>query len=165
MSVRIAPSQRLSSGCAKLVAVPLSRFAAHSFVVACVLVAPVAQAECAKATVMGPCRPSATRSHSPTRPQARVRSPGLLFGGVAVAVVGVVGFGLAAMAGPPCTADDYHCDPAPPYFYGGIVTGVLGLTVGCVMIYYGAQSQTPQPMTRLPWTPPAARGMSLRFRF
>jgi hypothetical protein len=86
-------------------------------------------------------------------------------GGVAVAVVGVLGFGLAAVAGPPCTGEDEHCDPVPPYFYGGIVTGVVGLTVGGVMIYYGAALQTPQAVTRLPWALPATRGMSLRFRF
>ncbi len=83
-------------------------------------------------------------------------------GGTFVAAVGVLGFGLALVAGRPCTSES--CDPAPPYFYGGIVTGVLGTTVGGVMIYYGA-FQTTQPVTRLPWTLPAAQSMSLRFRF
>ena len=92
--------------------------------------------------------------------------------GVGVLVVGFVGFGLAGLAGPPrgCNENYDHgnCDLFPPFFYGGLVTGVLGGAGGIAMIYYGALDaplQPIQPAARLPWAPLTPRGVSLVFRF
>jgi hypothetical protein len=95
-------------------------------------------------------------------------------GGIGVLGLGVVGFGLAWLAGPPraCNENYDHgygaCDVIPPFFYGGLVTGVLAGAGGTAMIYYGALAaplQPIQPAARLPWALPTPRGMSLGFRF
>jgi hypothetical protein len=149
--------------------------AAASFVVAALLVAPLAQAECAKASVSKPCQRPRRVSHSlppkehhfATRPEAR--SAWLVVGGIGVVLVGIASLGFAAYVNQPChEGTSERCADAAPYFYGSLFGGIGGLLGGSGMIYYGAlnaPSRQHQPSTALPWTAPTPRGASLAFQF
>jgi hypothetical protein len=151
--------------------------AAGSLVVSAVmLTAPIAQAECAKATAMRPCPHAGSVTHSlpqrlrPTGLQPRPRSVGLIMGGVGVVIVGLVALAVAGYMTQPCLHEHGHepCPEAVPYIYGGLATGALGVLGGSVMIYYGALDapvQPTRPVTFLPPMPPAPRCVAIRFRF
>lgn len=152
------------------------RTAGSLVVLALLLVAPAARAECAKATALRPCqRVGKTSRLLPPEPlevsgRPGARSAALVIGGIGVVLVGLAGFVLAAAARPACS-DEYDHNPcfhAGPFFYGGLLAGVGGVVGGSGMLYYGALDapvQHNQPVTSLTWGPRISRGASLSFRF